>query len=83
MMFDEPTANLDSETASIFYRCINQMKKSHSIVMATHDIAGMAMADEVVFLDRGKLICQGAHDELLKNSDHYKRFIAATNDVLI
>ena len=62
IIMDEPNQNLDSLSEKILINLINQeRKKNKTIVITTHDIKIVKkIADEIILLDRGKLIYNGS-----------------------
>jgi ATP-binding cassette, subfamily B, bacterial len=61
LVLDEPTANLDASTeASIRKMIVDQRDAGRTVVVITHDPATLAIADDVIMLDKGNLICSGS-----------------------
>lgn len=72
LLFDEITASLDPNTTSEVMRALRELKKDHTIVMITHKPKLMAIADQIIVIDRGKVVGQGKHKELLENNKYYQ-----------
>jgi ABC-type bacteriocin/lantibiotic exporter with double-glycine peptidase domain len=61
LVLDEPTANLDASTeASMRKTIVDQRDAGRTVVVVTHDPATLAIADDVILLDKGNLICSGS-----------------------
>lgn len=60
LVLDEPTASLDPATnAWIRHTIVAQRNAGRTVVVVTHNAATLAIADDVIVLDRGRLICAG------------------------
>lgn len=71
-IFDEPTASMDIESTFKAEKLIKNMAKGKStVVVITHDIyQAKRIADEVIFMDKGKIIEMGTKEEILNNPKH-------------
>ena len=65
LLLDEPTASLDAETEQRLVRSLAEWGRDRCILLVTHRLSTVRLADRVVFLDRGKVVESGAPDELL------------------
>lgn len=70
LILDEPTSGLDpvvrSEVLDIFLKFIED--EDHTILLSTHITSDLEhIADEIIFIDKGKLLLQESRDELLDN----------------
>lgn len=79
LLLDEPTANLDLDTARAVMRSIYSMHEQKTIVLITHQLHFMEQFDEIVVLDGGQIREQGTHDVLLKRDGLY----AATSALIV
>ena len=53
-------------------KILKDLKKDHTIIMITHKPQLMRLADDVVIIDKGKVVGIGKHRELLKTNKHYQ-----------
>ncbi len=72
LLFDEVTSSLDVETSKKVMRILKDLKKDHTILMITHKPTLMAVADEVIVIDHGKVVGKGTHASLLKDNEYYQ-----------
>jgi tungstate transport system ATP-binding protein len=71
-IFDEPTASMDIESTLKAEKLIKNMASGkRTVVVITHDIyQAKRIADEVIFMDKGKIIEMGTKEEILNNPKH-------------
>lgn len=72
LLFDEVTSSLDINTSKQIMKILKDLKKDHTIIMITHKPQLMRLADDVVIIDKGKVVGIGKHRELLKTNKHYQ-----------
>lgn len=66
LLFDEPTAGLDPKERVSLRKVFERLGEQHTLLIATHVVSDVeSIADEVIFLKRGRLIARGGVDELL------------------
>jgi len=73
LVLDEPTANLDTVTASEVMASLIGLMHDRTALLITHRLADAARMDEIVVLDRGRMVEHGRHDELLARGGLYHR----------
>lgn len=72
ILLDDITTSLDSDTAKLVPRLINELKKDHTIIMVTKKPDLMRKADRIVVLDNGKISAVGNHKQLVEKSEIYR-----------
>lgn len=72
-IFDESTSNLDFVTENIIFDMIYNKFRNKSMLIIAHRLATVKMCDEIIALDKGEIVEQGTHDELLKKQGYYYR----------
>lgn len=72
ILFDEATSALDNETQEKIQKAIENMKRDYTILIIAHRLSTVIGADEIMFLDNGKIEARGTHEELLKKCKKYK-----------
>ncbi len=71
LIFDEVTSSLDSVLVEKIKGIFEDLKKDHTIIIITHKRDVMSMADKIIVLNKGRIVGQGTHEELMKNNKYY------------
>ena len=82
IILDEATANLDTVTEEKIMQTIWQIAKGKTLIIFTHRLAGLDKADQIVVIDKGRIVERGQHKQLLKNKGHYYQFHTIQNQFL-
>ncbi len=64
LILDEPTANLDPETEREVLGAAYALARDRAVLVITHRLVRMEEADEILVLDRGRVVQRGTHEEL-------------------
>ena len=75
IILDEATANVDPENEEALMQAIHSLTKDKTIIMIAHRLKTVERADQIVVLDKGRIVEQGKHRELLAKKGLYSRFI--------
>ena len=73
LLIDEALANFDKSTQIAFFENFEHISDLKTVIMATHDIRSTAAFEQIIVLEKGKVVGQGTHNALLKTSDLYKK----------
>lgn len=71
LILDEPTVALDEENERLVTASLEQLSEQQSTLLITHDLRFAARADRVLYLENGRVVEQGAHDELMASGGRY------------
>ncbi len=73
ILFDEATSALDNESQEYIKKTIDNLVKTHTIIIVAHRLSTIMDADLIYVVEKGKVSSKGTHNELMKKSDTYKR----------
>ncbi|MBT2407836.1 MULTISPECIES: ABC transporter ATP-binding protein [unclassified Streptomyces] len=74
VLLDEVTSALDPVNETAVHEGIEHLMAGRTVVMVAHRMRTVRRADRVVFLDRGRIVEEGSHDELLHRGGRYADF---------
>ena len=74
ILLDEATSSLDAETESKIQDALKVLTKDKTTIVIAHRLSTILNSDQIYIIDSGKVIANGKHEELMKNSDLYKNF---------
>ncbi|WP_144514063.1 thiol reductant ABC exporter subunit CydC [Bacillus thuringiensis] len=73
IVLDEPTIGLDPKTELSLIETMFSATEEKTVIWITHHLLGIEHVDEVIFLDRGQIVMQGSHKQLLKENEKYRK----------
>ncbi|NUW40207.1 ABC transporter ATP-binding protein [Nonomuraea rhodomycinica] len=74
VLLDEVTSALDPVNEAAVHEGIERLMAGRTVVMVAHRLRTVRRADRIVFLDGGRIVEQGGHDELLRRGGRYAAF---------
>jgi subfamily B ATP-binding cassette protein MsbA len=79
LIMDEATSALDSETELLIKNSIDKIKGNCTIVVVAHRLSTIKNADKIVLLNKGKIDAVGSFNELMEQSETFKRMVSLQN----
>jgi len=73
LLLDEATSALDSESEKIVQAAINNLMMSRTTFIIAHRLSTVQHADRIIVLDKGEIVEEGKHDELIRKGGLYSR----------
>ena len=73
LILDEATSHLDTESEVVVQRAIYNLMEGRTALVIAHRLSTVVRADRIVVLDRGVLVEEGTHEQLLELGGAYKR----------
>ena len=73
LILDEATSQVDAESEHLIQQAIESIMHERTTFVIAHRFSTILSADEIVVLDRGQIVGQGKHDELLKMCETYQQ----------
>lgn len=81
MVFDEATSSLDSKSEQMILKAINEMTGNTTNLVIAHRLSTVVNADKIIVLDKGKIVEQGSHTQLLAKGSFYAELWMAQQDI--
>jgi ABC-type transport system involved in Fe-S cluster assembly, permease and ATPase components len=80
MVFDEATSSLDSLAEQRILQAMERVRENYTSVVIAHRLSTVVDADQIFVLDRGRIVEQGTHQDLLAQNAHYADLWAVQNN---
>ena len=75
LVLDEATSSLDTESERLVQDAINKMMKNRTSIVIAHRLSTIRHADEIIVLQKGKIVERGNHEQLLKQNGFYRKLV--------
>ncbi len=73
LILDEPTSSIDSKTEAVILDALDRLMVGRTTFMVAHRLSTIRHADTILVLNQGRLVEQGAHDDLMTRGGLYKQ----------
>ncbi|RYZ23661.1 MAG: ABC transporter ATP-binding protein [Chitinophagaceae bacterium] len=75
LILDEATSALDTESERLVQDAINNMMQHRTSIVIAHRLSTIRHADEIIVLQKGRIVERGNHDELMEKGGYYHRLV--------
>ncbi len=82
VLLDEATASLDPENEASIQQAITKLIEGKTVVVIAHRLRTIAGADKIIVLDKGSVIEEGTHEELIEKKGLYERLYSIQQESL-
>jgi ATP-binding cassette subfamily B protein len=73
LILDEATSSIDSESEALIQRATDIITKDRTSIIVAHRLSTVKNANKIMVLDKGEIMEEGSHFELLKKDGYYKK----------
>jgi ATP-binding cassette subfamily B protein len=77
LVLDDATSAVDPSVETRILKGLRRADLPSTVVIVAYRKSAIALADEVVFVDHGKVVAQGTHEELMRSTPGYQRLLTA------
>ena len=82
IVLDEATASVDPKNERELLKAVRELTRDKTILMIAHRLSTVRDADQIIVLDKGRIVQHGAHTELIKQDGLYRRFVKVREQAL-
>ena len=75
LILDEATSSLDTESERLVQDAINNMMQNRTSIVIAHRLSTIRHADEIIVLQKGKIVERGTHDQLIIQNGFYRKLV--------
>ena len=73
VLLDEVTSALDIQNENLIQKAVSHITKNKTVIVIAHKLNTIKDCDNILVFDKGKIVGQGTHEELLKQNGYYKK----------
>ena len=82
-ILDEATANIDTTTEQLIQESVDKLSADKTSIFIAHRLATIVNVDKIIVLNKGRIIEQGSHEELIKNGEYYGKLYMSYYNSLV
>jgi len=73
LLLDDSVSAVDAQTEFLMRKALDEVMRGRTSITVTQRLRTLMESDMVIILDKGQLVAAGTHEELLRDSEHYRR----------
>ncbi|RPE00159.1 ABC transporter ATP-binding protein [Aureibaculum marinum] len=73
LVLDEATSSIDAQSEKLIQKATNTITQNRTSIIIAHRLATIKKADKIIVMEKGKIVEQGTHQELLKQKGYYSK----------
>src|ERR1044072_5898779 len=81
LVLDEATSNVDAESEQAIQQALKALTRGRTTIAIAHRLSTLRDARRILVFDRGQLVEQGSHEELLANDGQYAKLVRLQNQI--
>lgn len=81
LILDEATSSLDNNTEKLVQNALEKLLKNRTSIVIAHRLSSVKNANNIIVIDKGKIIESGTHDELIEKKSHYYQLYTNQSDI--
>ena len=74
LILDEATSHLDAASERLVQDALNTLMKDRTVIIIAHRLSTVREADSIIFIDDGRVVEEGSHEELMRRDGAYRQF---------
>ena len=82
VILDEATSSVDTLTEAKIQQAVDNLVKERTTLVIAHRLSTVRQADQIVVLDKGRIIEKGTHDALIASNGHYAKLWQTQTDLI-
>ncbi len=79
LILDEPTASLDSASETLVLDALSAIPRDCTVITITHRINQLTAMDQILMLDKGRLVADGSPSSLIEENPQFQQFVSMYN----
>ncbi len=82
LLLDDATSAVDAVTESEINRALSQFKRDKTVILIAHRRSSLSLADRIVVMDKGRVVAEGRHEDLMAESPLYRMLFEGDDESL-